>query len=281
LDKIGEYLSQCLDQWNPSGPEQDPKILGVTFESLFCFAQHIPAIAVKAYQRINLLKAVSGSSRGHDKETLLLTFRALVLLVYSFAVAIWIPNTKPSNIAKLQHIQNAAMRLITRCHMATSLDHLYAECKLLPVDKHIFMLCSQFLASCLHPSRPNETIKLPPGPRKNQRGLPMMETLSTCFHDVVSLQLWGDIVPSGLYNKIKNDIHTSAVHDSFQSQTKQGTRIKPSDVDPSEEYLPRAYVTTLHQICSSKCSALKTYQHFIKRLQTPGAKQLPRNQFSK
>jgi hypothetical protein len=69
------------------------------------------------------------------------------------------------------------------------------------------MLCTQFLASCLRPSHPsNATVKLPPGPRKIQHGRPLKETLSSRFHDAVSPYLWGDLNPSGLYNKIKNDI---------------------------------------------------------------------------
>jgi hypothetical protein len=242
------------------------KILGVTFDSLFCFAQHITAITAKAHQRLNLPRAVSGSLWGHDKETLLLTFRALVESVYSFAAAVWFPNTKPTNVNKLQLIQNAAMRLITGCHMVTSQDHLHAECKLLPVDEHLFMLCTQFLASCLHPSHPsNATVKLPPGHQKNQHGRPMKETLSSCFHDAVSPYLWGDLIPSGLYDKIKNDIHTATVQNYLTSAGPNkvlGTR--PPAVDNSEKSLPQAYVTTLHQLRSSKCSALKTYQYFIK-----------------
>jgi hypothetical protein len=195
-----------------------PKILGVTFDSLFCFARHIAAIAAKVHQRLNLLKAVSGSSWGHDKEMLLFTFRALVESVYNFAAAVWFPNTKPSNVNKLQMIQNATMRLITECHMATSQDHLHGECNLLPVDEHLSMLCVQFLASCLRPSHPsNATVKLQPGPRKNQHGRRLKETLSSCFHDAVSPYLWGDLISSGLYNKIKNDIHTVAVQNYLTS----------------------------------------------------------------
>jgi hypothetical protein len=69
-----------------------PKILGVTFDTMFCFHKHILNIIAKAMQRLNLMKAVSGSSWGHNKETLLLTFKALVESVFSFAVAIWFPN---------------------------------------------------------------------------------------------------------------------------------------------------------------------------------------------
>jgi hypothetical protein len=81
-----------------------PKILRVTFDTMFCFHKHILDIAAKAAQCLNLMKAVCGSSWGHSKEMLLLTFKALVESVFSFAAAVWFPNCKPSNIAKLQSI---------------------------------------------------------------------------------------------------------------------------------------------------------------------------------
>jgi hypothetical protein len=121
-----------------------PKILGVTWDVMFCFHKHVADLVVKAWQRLNLMKAVCGSSWGHNKETLLLTFRAFVESVFSFASPIWFPNYKPSNIQKLQVIQNAAMRLITGCLKASSIDHLHCETKLMPVAEHLSMLCSVF-----------------------------------------------------------------------------------------------------------------------------------------
>jgi hypothetical protein len=108
-----------------------PKILGVTFDVMVCFHKHVAEIVAKAWQRLNLLKAVCGSSWGHSKEKLLLTFRAFIKTVLSFACPVWFPNLKPFNIQKLQLIQNAVMRLIMGCYKASSVDHLHAELLLL------------------------------------------------------------------------------------------------------------------------------------------------------
>ena len=138
-------------------------------------------------QRLNLLKAVCGSTWGHDKQTLLITYKALVESVMSYAAAIWYPNSKPSNVEKLQFIQNSAMRLITGCHKASSIDQLLTESKLMPVAEHLSMLCAQFLASCLRPTHPShETVLIPPGPRTNASGRPMKETLQSKFSAVVA-----------------------------------------------------------------------------------------------
>jgi hypothetical protein len=68
---------------------QFPKILGVTFDPQFTFQNHIINIAAKCSQHLNLLKAVCGTSWGHDKQTLLITYKALVESVMSYAAAVW------------------------------------------------------------------------------------------------------------------------------------------------------------------------------------------------
>jgi hypothetical protein len=132
-----------------------PKILGVTFDTMFCFRNHVADIYAKACQRLNILRVVAGSDWGHDKETLLIRYRALVESVLNFACPIWFPNCKPNNVQKLQLVQNAPLRLITDCHKAASVNHLHAEVKLMPVAEHLSLLCMQFLASRMHPSHPS------------------------------------------------------------------------------------------------------------------------------
>jgi hypothetical protein len=154
---------------------------------MFCFRDHVLAIAAKATQRINILKAVCGSTWGHDKETLLITYKALVDLVFSYDAAVWFPNCKPSNVEKLQFIQNTSMRLITGCHKASYIDHLLGETKMMRVSEQLGMLCAQYLASCLNPTHPSHgVVLLSPGPRTNNQGCPLKETLALKFHDVLS-----------------------------------------------------------------------------------------------
>jgi hypothetical protein len=103
-----------------------------------------------------------------------ITYKALVDSVFSYAAAVWFPNCKSSNVEKLQFIQNTAMRLITGCHKASSIDHLLAETKMMRVSEHLGMLCAQYLASCLNPTHPShEVVMLPPGPRTNNQGRPL------------------------------------------------------------------------------------------------------------
>jgi hypothetical protein len=245
---------------------QFPTILGVTFDPQYTFRNHILNISAKCSQRLNLLKAVCGTSWGHDRQMLFITYKALVESVMSYAAAVWYPNSKPTNVEKLQFIQNAAMRLITGCHKAASIDHLLSETKMMPVAEHLSMLCTQFLANCLGPSHPSHgVVLLPPGPRTNAAGRPMKETLSSRFSAAVSPFLQNGIVPEPSYKSTKEAIHTDAVCTAIDKlKPNPVLGVKAPEVHASKLSLPRVYQTTLNQLRSGKCACLRSYLFFIK-----------------
>jgi hypothetical protein len=155
------------------------------------------------------------------------------------------------------------MRLITGFHKASSIDHLLAETKMMWVSEHLGILCAPYLASCLNPMHlSREVVLLPPGPRTNNQGRPLKETLSSKFHDVVSPHTHdGRVILEVRQNRTKNKIHTAAVRASIAAGGLNPVLgHKASEVHPLEESLPRM---TLVQLRSGKCSALKSYQHFI------------------
>jgi hypothetical protein len=204
--------------------------------------------------------------RGAMTARLLITYKALVKTVMSYAAAIWFPNSKPTNIEKIQFIQNAAMWLITGCHKAASIDHLLTETKMMPVAEHLSMLCAQFLANCLRPSHPSHEVVLqPPGPRTNPSGHPMKETLSSKFSNVVAPFLQDGIASDLTYKRTKDAIHTTALHDSISKlKPNPVLGVKAPEVDASELSLPHAHQTNLNQLRSGKCANLRSYLHFIK-----------------
>jgi hypothetical protein len=218
----------------------------VNFDPLFNSGKQASCLETKGSQQKNLMKAVSGSDWGHDKKTLFLSYKALVESVFSFCVGIWFPNSKLSNIARLQIIQNAAMRFSTGCHMAYLVVHLHAETKLMPIDEHLLMLCAQFLVSCLCRNRPShDVVKLPPGPQNNKHGRPLKETLSSRFLDVVTPHLVDGIVLEASYNRIRNKIHTTVVRNYIQSALpKRVLGIRPPEISRSEKTLPRIASST-------------------------------------
>jgi hypothetical protein len=119
------------------------------------------------------MKAVSNDAWGFDMETLSLTYNALVKPVIGNCAPIWVPNIKPTHIAKIQTVQNRMLRLITGCHLASPIDHLHSEVEVLPVGVRLDMLYKQFLLSTLRPSHPSHEVVLRPlGPCKNSNGRP-------------------------------------------------------------------------------------------------------------
>ena len=59
-------------------PERNPKILGVYFNPLFTFSHNVMPIHSWASFRNHILKALAGTNWGQEKETLLITYRALI-----------------------------------------------------------------------------------------------------------------------------------------------------------------------------------------------------------
>jgi hypothetical protein len=154
----------------------------------------------------------------------------------------------------------------TGCHKASTILHFHAECKMMPVSECLSMLCTQFLANCLRPTHPsNSIVFILPGPRTNDKGRPLKETLSSRFFPAVEPHQRGGIVPNGLYGKIKEEIHTVSVQDFliFVPPNKI-LGVKPPEIDPAKQSVPQVYRTTMAQLHDDKCSGLRNYQHYIK-----------------
>ena len=117
----------------PLHSERNPKILGVTFDPLFTFAPHIRSVADRASARLNVLRALAGTSWGQSKETILLTYKLLSSSIIHYAAPIWYPNASDTSISRLQLVQNAALRIATGSLKMASADHLLSEAQFLPI----------------------------------------------------------------------------------------------------------------------------------------------------
>ena len=152
--------------------ERNPKILGVTFDPHFHFHKQAEAIEKKAKQRLPLLKALTGTTWGQQKETLIGTYKALIDSLFSYAAPVWYPNASKTSINKLQIIQDSALRVATGCLMMSSVDHLHTEAKIMTVGEHLDMLCSQALATYLQPGHPSfAVVTADSGPRTKKQTL--------------------------------------------------------------------------------------------------------------
>ena len=91
-----------------------------------------------------MLKAMAGSSWGQEKETLLLTYNALVKFIASYAAPVWSINASDSSFKKTQTAQNAALMTATGANKMASIDHLHQESLTLKVKDHLDMLSAQY-----------------------------------------------------------------------------------------------------------------------------------------
>ena len=156
-------------------------------------------IARRAGSRLNVLRALSDTSFGNNKECLTMTFKFLVRPLLDFAAPIVYPNYSASSIRRLQLIQNKSLCLITGCHSAvsaSSIDHLHSETLILPVESHLRLLSSQFLARAMQPGHPSyDVVTLPPGHRQ------MKQTLASKCGPTVEPFLQNGVIPPAAYKE--------------------------------------------------------------------------------
>ena len=106
-------------------------------------------MANRVSKRNNVLKALAGTNWGQQKETLLLTFKALGRSIANYAEPVWSTNASDTSLGKIQHTQNEALRIITGSHKMSSIDHLHSETRMLLVEDHLSLLSAQYLVHCL------------------------------------------------------------------------------------------------------------------------------------
>ena len=244
--------------------ERTPRILGITLDPHFTFTPHITSLVARASPRLNILKALAGTTWGQQKETIIITFKALIRSLFTYAPAIWFPNASPSNIKALQTIQNSALRIATGCVKMSSISHLHAETKVLPVKEHLSLLCSQELAKSLQPSHPSfNTVTSPSGPRN------MKQTLQSKFLPTVAPYLVDGSLPPQNYRSTIKSLHTEAVAAALAAADPNPLLQARPPIAEEEISLPRHYRTTLAQLRSGCCSSLAAYRVRIGRTEDP------------
>ena len=90
-----------------------PKILGITLDPKLTFSQHTNVAVTKAKQMLNILKALTSTKWGKQKELIVSTFKATTRHIFEYANTVWSPITSNTNIKKLQTNQNTALQIAT------------------------------------------------------------------------------------------------------------------------------------------------------------------------
>ena len=234
--------------------EKTPKLLGVYFDTMYCFSQHIKKAVDKAKSRVNVLKALAGSSWGQDKETLLLTYKATCRSTLEYACPVWAPCISPTSWDRLQTVQNHALRVATGCLTKSSIDHLHEESKVLPIKAHSTLLTKQYLAGTFLPAHPGfKNLDRPPSARNLKHTLLKHKAeISTLYEADLR------------HKQVLQTLHTEAVEATLANrEPNKVLNARPPEINPEEQSLSRKSRTELARLRAGYSRNLMSYMSSI------------------
>ena len=220
---------------------QCPNILGVYQDTSLSFNKHSGYVAERVSSRNNILKALAGTSWGQQKETLLMTYKAVGRSIINYAAPVWNTNLRDTNYRNIQYIQNEALRIATGCHKMSSVNHLHIEAKMLKVREHLELLSAQYLARCLEPGNVCHSITTRETPKRR-----MKETLFTRHRNTVEPMMLANNRKATL-QAIHFDAVNKAVKDQKNNIVLDGL---PHPINDLEKDLTRKERATLAQLRS-------------------------------
>ena len=122
LHSVHTRPCRIYEQSGPNNKQQalpmatHPKVLGLTLDPKLTYSTHIPNISVQAHKPLQIIKALTATGWGKQKETLMATYKAVMRPALEYASSVWSPIASSTNINKLQVMQNAALRTATDAH---------------------------------------------------------------------------------------------------------------------------------------------------------------------
>ena len=126
------------------------KVLGLTLGPKLTHSTHIHNISVQAHKPLQIIKALTATGWSKQKETLLATYKAVMISSVEYASSIWSPLVSSTIINKLQVMQNSALRTAIGCTQDTNIQHLYSyfPCAVCSVVCLCLLFCSTWMC-CL------------------------------------------------------------------------------------------------------------------------------------
>ena len=120
------------------------ELLGLTLDPQLTYGTHIHNISVQAHNPLQMIKALTATGWGKQKETLMATYKTVMRPALEYTSSIWSPLASLTSINKLQVIQNAALRTATGCTQDTHIHHLHDETLIVPIHEHLQHHASQY-----------------------------------------------------------------------------------------------------------------------------------------
>ena len=130
-----------------------PKVLGLTLDPKLTYSTRIHNISVQAHKPLQIIKAITATGWGKQKETLMATYKAVMRPALEYVSSVWSHIASSTCINKLHVMQNAALRTAPGCTQDTNIQHLHDETLTLPIHEHIQLHASQYKQKTQHPTQ--------------------------------------------------------------------------------------------------------------------------------
>ena len=98
-----------------------PKVLGLTLDPKLTYSTHIHNISVQAHKPLQIIKTLTATGWGKQKETLMAAYKTVMRPALEYASSVWSPIASSTSINKLQVMQNTALRTATGCTQDTNI----------------------------------------------------------------------------------------------------------------------------------------------------------------
>ena len=108
------------------------KFLGVILDQHLRYDVHLDNLITKCKRRINLMRALAGTTYGSAKKPLLTVYKALIRSLIDYGSIVY-DKSDPAYLESLQRIQNQALRLACGVNMSTPIVAMQNECGEMPL----------------------------------------------------------------------------------------------------------------------------------------------------
>ena len=120
------------------------KYLGLTFDApTLTWKEHIEETCRQGLQRVNILKALTGTTWGADRDLLLKVYKTYIRPKLTYGI-IAVASAAESRLNALNRIQNAALRVILGAKRSSPIVALQIEANVPPLIIHIKEICCRY-----------------------------------------------------------------------------------------------------------------------------------------
>ena len=101
-DEASQVPPRHQDSWLSTSTKRSPKVLGVHMDTSLTFNVHSTQAATRVSNRNNIFKALAGTTWGQQKETILMTYKAIGRLVANYGASGRSTNASATSIGRFK-----------------------------------------------------------------------------------------------------------------------------------------------------------------------------------